>query len=109
MPKSLDFRESSRRIRYPTLIKQHMMTRAQTLGFERIAGLAERRANRRSLGAVEAVSILKGTSGGITSQSRRLSTAASFGSSAAQREVSLNSRTEANGCLRFGRMKMLPH
>lgn len=61
MPKSLDFRESSRRIRYPTLIKQHMMTRAQTLGFERIAGLAERRANRRSLGAVEAVSILKGT------------------------------------------------
>lgn len=38
-----------------------MVTRSQTLGFEWIAGLAERRANRRSLGVVEAFSLLKGS------------------------------------------------
>jgi hypothetical protein len=37
-----------------------MATRSQALGFDKIAGLAERRAHRRSLGAAEAVSILKG-------------------------------------------------
>jgi hypothetical protein len=37
-----------------------MVTRSETLGFDRIAGLAERRANRRSLGVVEAFSVLKG-------------------------------------------------
>lgn len=38
-----------------------MTKRSQALGFEKIAGLAERRENRRALGAVEAFSILKGS------------------------------------------------
>jgi hypothetical protein len=38
-----------------------MAKRSQALGFEKIAGLTERRENRRALGAVETFSILEGS------------------------------------------------
>ncbi len=38
-----------------------MAKKSQTLGFQEIANLEQRRANRRSIGAVEATSILKGS------------------------------------------------
>jgi hypothetical protein len=38
-----------------------MAKRSQALGFEKIAGLTERRENRRALGAAETFSILEGS------------------------------------------------